>query len=100
MTETERYQKARLHVRKLEGFWIHLAVFLVANTGLTTLNLVKHPDNYWFPWVLLGWGAGLLLHAVLVFGSGIARNWEERKIKAILEQEKQNESSGPKSSGT
>lgn len=47
---------------------MHLAIFLVVNVGLITLNLVRTPDRYWFQWVLLGWGAGLLLNAYQVFG--------------------------------
>jgi hypothetical protein len=47
---------------------MHLAIFLVVNAGLITLNLVRTPDRYWFQWVLLGWGAGLLLNAYQVFG--------------------------------
>ena len=100
MTETERYELARMHVRKLKDFWIHLAVFLVVNVGLTTFNLVKQPDKLWFHWVLMGWGAGLLLHAFLVFGSGVAKNWEERKIKEVVKRDEEKETSGPKSSAT
>ena len=49
-------------------FWIHLGIFVAVNAGLITLNLVRSPDKYWFQWVLLGWGAGLLLNAYRVFG--------------------------------
>ena len=86
MTETENYQMARQHVRKLRDFWIHLAVFLAVNAGLSTLNLVKAPDKLWFHWVLMGWGAGLLLHGFLVFGGGVAKNWEARKIEEIVKR--------------
>lgn len=50
------------------NFWIHLAIFLAVNSGLIALNLVRSPDRYWFHWVLLGWGAVLLLNAYRVFG--------------------------------
>jgi len=50
-----------------------VAIFLVVNAGLITLNLVRSPDKYWFHWVLLGWGAGLLLNAYRVFGCGWAK---------------------------
>jgi len=89
MTDTDRHQMARKHVRKLKDFWIHLVAFLVVNAGLMTLNLVKQPDKLWFQWVLLGWGAGVLLHAFLAFGSGIGKNWEERKIKQIVKRDEE-----------
>ena len=58
---------ADTQVRKQNGFWIHLAVFLVVNAGLITLNCVRSPDKLWFHWVLIGWGAGLLLNGFRVF---------------------------------
>ena len=89
MTDIDRYRMASKHVRKLKDFWIHLAAFLVVNAGLLTLNLVKQPDKLWFQWVLLGWGAGLLLHAFLSFGGGIGKNWEERKINQIVKRDEE-----------
>ena len=100
MTETDRYQMAKKKVRELKDFWVHLAVFLVVNAGLTTLNLVQTPDKLWFYWVLMGWGAGILLHAFQAFGGGVAKNWEEKKIKEIMKRDEKNEPSRPKSSAT
>jgi hypothetical protein len=87
MTDIDRYRMASKHVRKLKSFWFHLAAFLLVNAGLMTLNLVKQPDKLWFQWVLLGWGAGVLLHALLAFGGRIGKSWEERKINQIMRQE-------------
>ncbi len=67
MTRTQQAQTSMRHRRKPEGFWIHLSVFLLVNAGLVTLNLVRSPDKLWCRWVLLGWGAGILLHGFLVF---------------------------------
>jgi hypothetical protein len=100
MTETGRYQMAKKQVREQKDFWVHLAVYLVVNTGLITLNLVNAPDKLWFHWVLMGWGAGLLLHGFQVFGGGFAKNWEEKKIKEIVTRDKGRETSPPKSSAT
>ena len=49
------------------GLWIHVAVFLIVNAGLTTLNLTQQPDKLWFYWPLCGWGLGLVLHAWTVY---------------------------------
>lgn len=68
MAREERRQRPPRPVPTPKKFWIHLAIFLVVNAGLITLNLVRSPDKYWFHWVLLGWGAGLLLNAYRVFG--------------------------------
>lgn len=68
MAREERRQRPPRPVPTPKMFWIHLAIFLAVNAGLITLNLVRSPDKYWFQWVLLGWGAGLLLNAYRVFG--------------------------------
>ena len=98
MTDTDRYQMATKQVRKLKEFWIHLAAYVVVNAGLVTLNLVTQPDKLWVHWVLLGWGAGLLLNAFQVFGGGVAKNWEEKKIQEFVKRDEAKESSRPNSS--
>ena len=67
MQEDSRSQRASRPVPTPKKFWIHFAIFGVVNAGLVALNLVRSPDKYWFQWVLLGWGAGLLLNACRVF---------------------------------
>ena len=67
MTRTNHAPTTRRHRRKPKGFWIHLSVFVLVNAGLVTLNLVRSPEKLWSRWVLLGWGAGILLHGFLVF---------------------------------
>lgn len=96
MTEAERYQLVRKQVQELKDFWIHLAMFVVVNAGIITLNLMMQPDKLWFYWVLAGWGAGLLLHAFHVFGSGVAKNWEEKKIQELMKQDEAKEAARPK----
>lgn len=50
-------------------FWIHLAVYFVAITGMAYLNYTQTPNKKWALWVALGWGAGIVLHAALLFFS-------------------------------
>jgi hypothetical protein len=64
--------KTRNHPRKtyperIKGLWIHLAVFVIVNAGLITLNLLRNPEKMWFHWPLLGWGLGVLLHSVIFY---------------------------------
>ena len=57
----------KTHQERIKGLWIHLIVFLIMNTGLTTLNLMRNPEKLWFYWPLLGWGLGVMLHAAIVY---------------------------------
>ncbi len=97
MTQAERYQDAYKYVQKRKDFWVHLALFLIVNANLITLNLAKTPDKLWFHWVLMGWGAGLLLNGFQVFGNGFAKNWEARKIEEIVKRDAVEEAARPKS---
>jgi hypothetical protein len=58
MEETERYERARARVQALGGFYVHAAVFVLANLGLFAINLLTSREYLWFVWPLLGWGFG------------------------------------------
>jgi len=53
------------HARK--GFYIHLTAFLVVNALLVAINLATSNGRLWFQWPLIGWGIGILAHAVVTF---------------------------------
>ena len=46
---------------------IHAAIYVGVNAGLTTMNLMRRPEQLWFFWPLGGWGLGLALHAWIVY---------------------------------
>ena len=89
-TEDDRYKAAKSRVAQLRGFYVHLTTFIVVNAFLVTLNLLTSPDSLWFYWVLLGWGIGLVAHALQVYGSFtiFGRDWEERKIEEYLKRDR------------
>ena len=89
--EELRYQRAQKRVEALRGFYIHLGVYLLVNACLFLLNMITSPDDLWFYWVLLGWGIGVVAHAFSVFGLDrlFGADWEEKKIREIMEQEEQ-----------
>lgn len=91
--EKERYEAAKERVEEIKGFYVHLFIYIVINIGLILIDVLTSPYHLWFYWPLLGWGIGIAAHATSVFGiKGIlGKDWEERKIKEILEREKQRE---------
>ena len=92
-----KYQEALKRVKKIKGFQSHLLVYLVVNTMLVVLqyNNLDAGENFW-SWrtfnMAFFWGTGVLAHALSVFIPTIlvGKNWEERKIKELMEKEKQN----------
>ena len=86
MTLTEK--QARKQAKREKEFFAHLASFLVVNTMLIGINLFTSPEYLWFVWCILGWGVGLVSHAVEVFGlPGLGRDWEEQRIRSLTGQD-------------
>jgi len=86
MALTEK--QARKQTRREKDFYAHLASFLVVNTLLIGINLFTSPEYLWFVWSILGWGIGLALHAVDVFGlPGLGRDWEKQRIRELTGQD-------------
>lgn len=89
MDEKARYQKAKERVEEIKGFYIHLITYILVNAVLVVINLLTSPEYYWFIWPLMGWGVGLIIHAISVFGGLLGKSWEERKIKEIMDKDEQ-----------
>ena len=92
MTELEEYQKAKDRVQEVKGFYAHATMFALVNVALVILNLAtlrKNDGVIWFIWPLIGWGIGLAVHAISVFGFGsfLGKAWEERQIQRELERQ-------------
>ena len=92
MDEKEKYYQAKKQVQEIKGFYAHLATFILVNTFLFILNFMYSPYNWWFYWPLFGWSIGLAFHALGVFGKNMffGKDWEEKKIKEIMEKENRN----------
>jgi len=86
MDEEERYKRAKARVEELREFYEHLIVYVIVNIMLAVINLVTSPDTLWFYWVTVFWGIGLIWHAISVYGK-LGKEWEEKKIKEIMEKE-------------
>lgn len=80
------YERARKRVREIKSFYSNLISYCIIIPFLTILNLITSPNNLWFFFPMLGWGIGLAAHGMSVFAIG--KNWEDRKIREILEKEK------------
>ena len=82
-----KLMKARRQVAAMKGFYIHLFIFAVVMLGLGAINFAVG-GPWWALWVLLGWGIGVLAHALTVFGRTSRRitDWEDRKIRQFMSE--------------
>ena len=74
------------HVRKLKGFYIHLGQYVVVMLALTAINLLTRPEHLWVLWPALGWGVGVLFHAMRVFEhlGPFGAQWEKAQVEKRL----------------
>jgi transcriptional regulator with XRE-family HTH domain len=77
---------ALAHVRKIKGFYVHLAQYVVIVGGLAIVNLVTFPGYLWVGWVAMGWGIGVVAHGLRVFDKVPFLNgqWEKREVEKFL----------------
>ncbi len=89
----DNYLRAKKKVKKIKGFYIHLAVYLAVNTLLIINNTIA------IGWVGfkssimstgIFWGIGLFFHWYGIFGKNLlfGKEWEKRKIKELMDNEK------------
>ena len=91
-SEEDKYFLAKKKVGDIKGFYGNLASYVFVNAILIFVNLYTSPEYLWFLWCIMGWGIGVIFHGLKVFGISpfFNKEWEERKIKELMEKEKNN----------
>jgi hypothetical protein len=87
--ENSKYVKAVERVEKLKEFYQNVASYCIIIPFLIFINLRFSPQFYWFWFPAFGWGIGLFFHFLEVnnYNIFLGRNWEERKIKELMDKE-------------
>ncbi|CAM1366799.1 2TM domain-containing protein [Tenacibaculum xiamenense] len=85
-----KYVKAVERVEKLKEFYQNLVSYCLVIPFLIFINFRFSPQFQWFWFPMLGWGIGLLFHYLEVnnYSLFLGKNWEERKIKELMDEEK------------
>jgi nitrate reductase gamma subunit len=84
MQNAVTYNDAKRYVERKIGFFIHLAVYVIVNSGLLFVNLLHDHRTLWAIAPLLGWGIGLLFHGLAVFLYSPGATWKQRMIEKEL----------------
>lgn len=89
------YRQAKKQVKKIKGFYGHLIAYIVVNIFIILAQFFAEKNTAVFTrWetyaTALFWGIGLIAHGLSVFLPNyiFSANWEERKIKQIMNKEK------------
>ncbi|MFN3754352.1 2TM domain-containing protein [Flavobacterium sp.] len=90
-----KYQEAVKRVKRIKGFYTHAAVYVVINIILLVVNGQNSSESF-FHWkhfaTPIFWGIGLVAHGFSVFVPTmiLGKDWEDKKIKELMEKEKNN----------
>ena len=79
-------EQAIIYVRDIKGFYTHLIIYIAVVGGLFALNITRSPNHLWAIWPAIGWGIGVLFHALNVYEvfNVFGVDWEKRQIKKRL----------------
>jgi transcriptional regulator with XRE-family HTH domain len=85
-------KEALQYVRDIKGFYAHAIWYVVTNAVLAAWNFIATPDNLWFVWCVIGWGAGLVAHGLSVFEvfNLFGADWEKRQVEKRLKESDSN----------
>ena len=93
--EEAKYYEAAKRVKKIKGFYTHALVYVIINIMIVILNIqnLNVGESYFKLenfFTLFFWGFGLLAHGLSVFLPNFifGQDWEEKKIKQFMEEEK------------
>lgn len=67
MTGKEMQMRPDVGLEGRREFLLHLMAYILVGILLVFISRETSPDYFWAKWPLLGWGIGLLLHAVRTF---------------------------------
>ena len=89
MSEEANMIVAKMRVDEIKAFYVHVGIFIAVNTVLVIINVLDEDDVWWSLLALVGWGIGLAIHAMSIFGplSGLMMKWEQRKIAQLMHKE-------------
>ena len=93
--EHHRLEKAKKRVKSIKGFYRHFAIYLAVNVFIWISHFIDmEPGENFFEWgnfsTAILWGVVVVIHAISVFLPNLffSKDWEERKIKEIMDRNK------------
>jgi transcriptional regulator with XRE-family HTH domain len=79
-------EQAIIYVRDIKGFYTHLIIYIAVVGSLFALNIIRASNHFWAIWPAIGWGIGVIFHALNVYEvfNLFGVDWEKRQINKRL----------------
>ena len=88
--EKFKYKRAKSRMEEIKAFYMMLGGCFLLMPYLIFINLKVNPELQWFWFPLFGFGISILSYALYLFAG---KNWEDKKIKELMEEEIKNSKS-------
>jgi transcriptional regulator with XRE-family HTH domain len=74
------------HVKDIKDFYSHLINYGIVVGAFFILNLITSPNYIWAWWIAIGWGIGVISHALSIFDviNFFGADWERKQIEKRL----------------
>lgn len=94
--EEALHRRARKRAEDLRRFYIGVMVYLVVNLCLFLIN-ISIGGSTWFYWPLLIWGIFVVIDGISLFlrGGPLGADWEERKVRQLIDRERMRGGASP-----
>ncbi|WP_318455195.1 2TM domain-containing protein [Photobacterium leiognathi] len=86
ITITEDEKKALEYVKGIKIFYSNLTSYVLVIGMLFVINYFTGPDYWWAVWPALGWGIGIVSHALSAFEvvNVFGPDWERKQVEKRL----------------
>ncbi|WP_318405143.1 2TM domain-containing protein [Photobacterium leiognathi] len=86
ITITEDEKQALEYVKGLKSFYSNLTSYVLVIGMLFVINYFTGPDYWWAVWPALGWGIGIVSHALSAFEilNIFGPEWERKQVEKRL----------------
>ncbi|WP_318442596.1 2TM domain-containing protein [Photobacterium leiognathi] len=86
ITITEDEKQALEYVKGIKSFYSNLTSYVLVIGMLFVINYFTGPDYWWAVWPALGWGIGIVSHALSAFEilNIFGPDWERKQVEKRL----------------
>ena len=84
MDRNEMERLAHRRAKRKMGFIIHATVFVLVNAALFAINQQFTPHYGWSFWPFGGWGLGVAIHGLVVYGFAAGGSLSRQLYEAEL----------------
>ncbi|PSV01349.1 2TM domain-containing protein [Photobacterium leiognathi] len=86
ITITEDEKQALEYVKGIKSFYSNLTSYVLVIGMLFVINYFTSPDYWWAVWPALGWGIGIVSHALSAFEvvNVFGPDWERKQVEKRL----------------